>query len=64
MNIYISFAAACFIAENMGDRPFCFEGNVNKMIRICRKDAGEFLLKDGSKIMWRKNVGWFIKTYP
>jgi hypothetical protein len=59
MIIYCSFEMAKYLASEMSKY-----SSVNIMIDTCRVRGGEYCLSNGDKIMWRKDVGWFIKTYP
>jgi hypothetical protein len=57
--IYCSFEMAKYLATNYVSG----HNSVNRMIDVCRVGGGEICLSNGDKIMWRKDVGWFIKTY-
>ncbi len=58
--LYCSFEMAKYLAKAVCASKY---PSVNIMIDTCRIRGGEFCLANGDKIMWRKDVGWFIKTY-
>ena len=61
--ICISFEMAKYLVRNQGDMGPYHTSVKWYLVKIVQKAQGEYCLANGDKIMYRKEIGWFIKTY-